>query len=228
MDLETLLKSPPKVHDWTPGSGVLTSSGLPEDVFRFMDQVLNSNMKSVETGLGISTALFAMRGCKHTCINPDVEETERLKNYCREMDISYSNVVFLPNTSDKVWFDLRGELWDFVLVDGCHGFPTPFIDWYFLSLGLKVGGYLLIDDTQLWTGQVLRDFLLTEDAWKLIPNLDAKTAVFQKVKEFDPNKEWIYQPFVIGLSNQTKPSRESFVVDFLRRIKRKLGRVLNN
>lgn len=226
MNLSELLSSPPKVHEWD-APGDFTSSGMEEHIFKFMDDVITPKTRSVETGLGISTALFAMKGCIHTCVNPDEPEIQRLKDYCSKNNISTGNVTFLAKRSDEVWFDLRDKTWDFVLVDGCHGFPMPFMDWYFLSIGLKIGGYMVIDDTQIITGGMLKDFLMMESAWKLVAPVSQKTAVFQKVTDFNINNEWAFQPYVKSKTEELENAKKPFPMDFVSRVKRKLIKILS-
>ena len=61
-------------------------------------------------------------------------------------------------------------------------------NWLYCAARLIIGGILVIDDTQLWTGAVLRDFLLLESEWKLEASF-AYGAAFRKIGEFR-NKEW--------------------------------------
>jgi len=195
-DLDIILNTPPKVHDW--GTGELSSSGMPSEVFKFMDDVINSDCYTIETGLGISPAVFAIKESKHTCITPDGPEIKRLKEYLSNINVSDKNITFLCKKSCDVWFDLKDfKSWDLILIDGLHGFPTPFMDWYFFSQGLKINGYLIIDDTHIATGKYLQEFLKKEESWKLINSFYGKTAIFQKVKEFDHNKEFINQPYIL-------------------------------
>ena len=226
MNIDELLKSPPKVHNWT-NDGQLTSSGLPEAVFRFMDKVLTPQTKSVETGAGISTVLFALKGCNHTCVNPDDEENQRLKEFCKENGVSTDNVTFVAKKSNDSWYELKDQAWDFVLVDGCHGFPTSIVDFYFLSLGLKINGYLIIDDTHIITCALLKDFLITESAWKLVEPFNSKTAIFQKVAEYDAANEWIRQPYVVTKTKELEDAKKPLSMDFASRAKRKLIRILS-
>lgn len=199
MDLKSILNSPPKVHDW--GSGELTATGLPSPVFEFMDKVLTKQSVSLETGMGISTAVFAIKSGSHTCVTPDKNEIERFKEYAVKNNFSLDNMRFISEKSCEVWNDLKDNSWDFILIDGSHGFPIPFMDWYFFSQGLKINGFIIIDDTHISTGRTLKDFLLKEDAWKLVPPFSKKTVIFQKIKNFDYNKEFSHQPYVI---EQTK------------------------
>jgi len=223
MTLTTLLSSPPKVHNWDT-SGELTSTGLPKEIFEFMDNVLTSESRSIETGIGISTALFALKAGKHICVAPDDNEIARLKDYAERNSISIANITFLCKKSYEVWFDLKDNTWDFILIDGLHGFPTPFMDWYFLSQGLAENGYLVIDDTHISTGKILKEFLLGEDSWKAVAPFSGKTAIFQKVKEFDYNKEFIYQPYIL---KETKAiNKYNKYRNLAKSVKRKLNKLL--
>jgi predicted O-methyltransferase YrrM len=75
----------------------------------------------------------------------------------------------------------EGPELDFVLVDGDHAFPTPFIDWYYAAERLRVGGRMMIDDIPLRTGAVLDDFLSTETTrWRAVRRLP-RTVVYEKL-----------------------------------------------
>lgn len=215
-NLISLLKSPPKVHDW--GSGELTATGMPIEVFEFMDSVLSHNSRTIETGLGISTAVFALKGSHHTCITPDSGEITRIKKYLKGKEISFGDIIFICKKSCDVWFDLKNYFgWDLILIDGLHGFPTPFMDWYFFAQGLKINGYVIIDDTHIATGKYLKDFLERDESWNLINSFYGKTAIFQKIKEFDPNKEFINQPFI--LSETQRINKYKRITDKARKLK---------
>jgi hypothetical protein len=193
MTLQDLLNDPPAVHHYQGKDQTLT---LPYEVLQYLEPRLNGGLTTLETGSGFSTVLFALTGTDHTCITPDRREVERVKDYCGRRGISCDRINFIVNRSDLVLPGLSGGEYDLVLIDGCHGFPTPFLDWYYTCGRLKVGGTLVLDDTHLWTGQVLRDFLRTEPEWKMTGLFLSRTAVFQKEKEYLPWKEWEQQPFV--------------------------------
>ena len=222
--LDTILNDLPKVHDW--GSGTLTSSGMPGEVFRFIDENVGPESRTIETGLGISTAIFSLKESKHTCITPDCAEIERLKEYLVEKNLPSANITFICKRSCDVWFDLKDfSGWDLVLIDGLHGFPTPFMDWYFFSQGLKLNGYVIIDDTHIATGKYLKEFLESDESWKLINSFYGKTAIFQKVKEFDYNKEFTHQPFI--LRETQKLNKHKRIKDMARSLKSKLKVLIN-
>ena len=195
MNVQTLLQNLPKLH--TDETGQPISWGLSDDVLYFIDKHVSDTSKTLETGAGISTIIFGLKGAKHTCIVPRKDEVERIKAYCAQQNISTQNISFEIDISESVLPCLEINNLDLVLIDGRHGFPTPFIDWYYASPKLKVGGILIVDDTQIWTGRILKEFLLLEPEWQLEEEFSDKTAVFKKLKEVSHWKEWNKQPYVL-------------------------------
>lgn len=125
----------------------------------------------------------------------------RIKEYCQKNQIYSDNIDFHVDISEKVLPSLPVNDLDLVLIDGRHGFPSPFIDWYYTCNKLKIGGMMMIDDTQIWTGAVLKDFLLSEPEWELKADLSSKTAVFVKLKEGSHSKTWSEQRFIADKSS---------------------------
>ena len=199
MNLKELLNNPPALHE--SGGRPITYT-LSDEALSFIDDHINSASKTLETGAGISTVLFAMKGTQHTCIVPDKAQVERIKEFCRPNQIPTEKIDFRIDGSENVLPQLRPTGLDLVLIDGCHGFPAPFIDWYYAGSGLKANGILIIDDTQLWTGDVLRQFLLAEAEWKHECDILSRTAVFRKLKECELLKEWPLQPYTLLHSKQ--------------------------
>ena len=86
---------------------------------------------------------------------------------------------------------------DLVLIDGRHGFPAPFIDFYYVAEKLNIGGLLIVDDTWVWTGDVLKPYLLSEPEWELEADFSPRTSIFRKLAHGSQTKEWIEQAFVV-------------------------------
>ena len=103
--------------------------------------------KTLETGAGVSTVLFALKGTQHTCIVPDQTQVQGIKEICNQNQISTDKIDFRIDGSENVLPQLRPAGLDLVLIDGCHGFPAPFIDWHYAGSGLKANGILIVDDT---------------------------------------------------------------------------------
>jgi hypothetical protein len=192
--LESLLNSCPGIH------GNVTY-GLESDTLHFIDSHLSADSRTLETGSGLSTLLFAYRSTHHTCVTPWQLEVTRIERHCADCGIPTDRLRFVVGSSDQVLPHLfqAGSL-DLVLIDGGNGFPLPFVDWLYSAPRLNVGGLLIVDDTHLWTGAVLRDFLSADPDWKLEASF-AHGAAFRKINAFQ-NKEWNEQPYVLKRSKQ--------------------------
>jgi predicted O-methyltransferase YrrM len=195
MTLDQLLSDAPALHG-PPGGTDLLTHGLLEEALRFIDRTIRAGDHTLETGSGYSTILFALRSAQHTCIVPQGQEVERIRAYCDERGISTDAVQFHLAPSEHVLPALDLEPLDLILVDGSHSFPQVFIDWFYTASALKIGGHLLVDDVHVWTGRVLRDFLLDEPEWAKIDELRGRTTIFRKDAEMDPDKLWTEQRYV--------------------------------
>jgi predicted O-methyltransferase YrrM len=206
MDLQALLDDPPLIHEC---DGKLLVWGMSRSILDFIDAHVNQNSKTLETGCGQSTILFAMKGAHHICINPWQSEVDRIKDYCVRHGIPTDRLDFRVDLSVNVLPKIADDQLDFALIDGAHSFPNPFIDWYFISSQLKTGGILLVDDIRIWTGRVLKDFLLGEPEWKLIGLFEENTAVFLKQHDYRTTKDWGEQPYVVQQSAPPPELRQS-------------------
>jgi hypothetical protein len=161
---------------------------------------MNAMMSALRRSWSLSTALLALLGAEHTAITPDEAEVRRLMTFCTRYGIPTSKVRFEIGYSQDVLPALApGEL-DLVLIDGSHAFPIPFIDWYFCASHLREGGLMLVDDIQLWTGRVLKEYLATDPGWRQEQSPD-RAVVFRKVMPFDQHVSWVHQPFMTARSS---------------------------
>lgn len=205
MDVNDLIRDDPKLDRDAQGKPV--SWGVPGDLLRFLDERVTSETNTLETGAGLSTIFFALKEAQHTCIVPDAVLVERIKEYCQARHVSTHNIRFCSGRSEEILPTLEIRNLDLVLIDGQHGFPVPFIDWFYTARHLGVGGLVVVDDTQIWTGAVLRDFLLREPGWELVGDFAGKCVVFRKLREFPENQVWFWQPFVVERSRQSRISQ---------------------
>ena len=226
MNLQDLLDDPPGVH---PFEGRLLAWGLPRPALDLIDAHVTPSSKTLESGSGLSTILFALKGAHHICITPFQEEVDRIRDYCALRGISLQNVDFRVDLSTNVLPNFGPRELDLALIDGCHGFPTPFMDWYFMASALKVGGMLIVDDVQIWTGRVLKDFLVSEPEWKLVEPSSDKTAIFVKEHHYHPWKEFEQQLYVVRqnrlldrkeftVSKGLRLLRQGQILELLRRV----------
>jgi Methyltransferase domain len=192
MRLQDILDDPPKLHG---GGDVLFA--LADEVLRFIEGEVTERSRTLETGAGLSTVVFALKRAVHTSIVPDASQAERIREYCLGHSIPIDGIHFEIGRSEDVLPRLTPSTLDLVLIDGRHGFPTPFIDWFYTSDALRVGGLLLIDDTLLWTGDVLKRFLQGEREWRLERDFFLQTAVFRKLADGSHSKSWTEQDYLV-------------------------------
>jgi hypothetical protein len=198
MDIDQLLADKPVIH------GDITHGLIPEAI-EHIGRTVKPGDRTAETGAGHSTIAFALTGATHTCIVPDPDEIAAIKRYCEAEGISLDRVTFHADVSERVLPAIGLEELDLALLDGSHSFPQVFIDFFFMGSPLKPGGTLVVDDIHLWTGRVLRDFLVEEPGWDQVAELRGRTAVFLKTDAWDPNAVWYDQPYVAKRTGFGKP-----------------------
>jgi predicted O-methyltransferase YrrM len=230
--LNQLLQDAPAIHGPAGGTDLLTH-GLLEEALRFVDATISAGDRTLETGSGYSTILFALKGARHICIVPNQPEIDRIRDYCHDNSIVTDGLDFHVAPSERVLPSLELDPLDLVLVDGSHSFPQVFVDWFYTAGALKVGGHLLVDDVHVWTGRVLRDFLAEEPEWTKLDELRGRTAIFRKDADVDPDKLWTDQRYVmrktgIGLPTMARQSlsmlRHGQGGELLGQVRARLGR----
>jgi predicted O-methyltransferase YrrM len=194
MNLSDVLNDPPKPHE--DGQGGFMVMGLTETALEFIYQNVDESCATLETGCGLSTAIFALKGSRHIVIAPAPGEFEIIKSYCRDRGIATAQINFITEPSQNALPALELPSLDLVLIDGGLGFPTPYIDWFYTAGKLKRGGLLIVDDVWLWSCQVLRDFLVQQPQWEFVAEYEERTAVFRKIEDGSEWLEWTQQPLV--------------------------------
>lgn len=199
--LDAVLADPPTVHV-DDVSGVATTFGLLPAALHWIVERIGPEHRTLETGCGLSTIAFALTGAEHRCVVPEPSEPERIRTYCAERGISTDRCEFVVERSEEYLpraTDL-GPL-DLVLIDGSHSFPQVFIDWFYVADHLSVGGHVIVDDTHVWTGHLLRDFLAAEQEWEIASEWYGRSVALRKIAETDRDKLWLDQPYVAARSS---------------------------
>ena len=194
MDFEALLLHPPSLH--TDRNGNLVSWRAGERLLRYMNAKLTEGDVTLETGAGLTTIVFAMKRCSHTVVVPDQGQADRIREWCTANGVQSDSLTFAVQPSEDVLPHLDPGPLDLVLIDGGHGFPTPFIDWFYAGRRLRPGGTLIVDDMNVWTSRVLHDFLAKESQWRI--DHAAAFEFFAATREaVGPAGEWLDQPYVL-------------------------------
>ncbi len=79
---------------------------------------------------------------------------------------------------------------------------------------------VILDDTQLLSVAIVRDFLSSDPAWR-VEFQSSKAIAFRKVSESMHNVAWYMQPFV-ARSYSAPASRSSSLLSLFRGLKRRL------
>lgn len=196
MNVSDLLSFHPQLHQDEHGEPI--SWAIGDDVLRFISDHAVEGSRTMETGAGMSTIVFANSRSAHTAIAPSSDEFNKIRAFCRIHDIDLSQTNLVEGYSETVLPGLINTCQlDLFLVDGRHAFPSPYIDWYYGARMLRVGGIMVVDDTQLLTGAVLRDFMTEDDFWEIVVDF-SKTTVFRKIRDGFESVEWNQQPYIMS------------------------------
>lgn len=212
--LESLFAARPDFHAWQDGRPANWS--MSPDVLRYLGSCLEPTMRTLETGAGASSVVFAIRGTQHTCVTPDRAEAQRIEAYCEQAGIRHS-ITFIHDPSDHALprSPLIPDTLDFVLIDGAHRFPMAIIDWHYAAARLSVNGVVAVDDVQLPSVRILYDFLMVEDEWELTRTIGG-TAFFRHVRATTTENDW--QGQMINRPHLLAQAREPRWRSLLRRV----------
>jgi MoaA/NifB/PqqE/SkfB family radical SAM enzyme/precorrin-6B methylase 2 len=187
-----IIRNQPKLH--VDEKGNPASWGIESDLIEELPRWLRPDDRTIETGAGLSTVMFCAMACDHVVITPDSDEVDRIRDLCRTRNISLDRCEFIVDTSDRALPTIEGEF-KVALVDGNHGFPTPFLDWYYLAQRLETGGLMVLNATAIFTVKTLVEFMAEDPRWEQVVVLGG-SAVFRKLTHDVRNPEWNQQPFV--------------------------------
>jgi len=182
-------------------SGGNACYAIDPEVLRFLADSISPSSKTLETGAGLSTLVFALRVTAHIAVTPSKPEISSIRDYAADNGISLDSVHFICEPSEE--YLPRCELadLDLVLLDGKHAFPWPMVDWFYTADRLKQGGLMIIDDAQMRSVGVLRDFMAADPAWNLVRDFAGKTLVFRKMRPLIHDIAWHMQPWnMVGSS----------------------------
>ncbi|HEY5110518.1 MAG TPA: class I SAM-dependent methyltransferase [Acidimicrobiales bacterium] len=169
--VDTVIADPPPVHPEKP-TGVVWRTQT--SCYRFIADQVGRGSRTLETGAGLSTVLFAAWGCDHLAVVPFPDEAVAVEAYCDSHGIDRTTLRFDLRPSEVALPTLVGDReLDLVFVDGCHGYPMPVVDWFYGAGMLRSGGVLVLDDLQLPQVRNLVDtFLDSDPRWERLRATD--------------------------------------------------------
>jgi hypothetical protein len=186
-----VLADPPQVHPGTNGAWSTDPA-----CYEYMAHIAKPGIRTLETGLGVSTALFALWGCEHTCVVYRQAEVDACRQYLTSRKISDERITFHVGPSERILPNLELQDLDLVFVDGCHGFPVPTIDWFYAASMLRAGGVAVLDDAQLLQVRLgLFEFLNRDPRWTRTRRR-RKWVAYQRQESGALSEEWAQQAFL--------------------------------
>jgi hypothetical protein len=204
-------------------------SALP-DTLNLLHDLVSPGDRTVETGSGASSIVFAAAGARHLAISPDAVEHARIADYCDQIGVALDAVTFNAGCSDRVLPALPAEeRFDVAFIDGKHAYPLPTVDFHYIEQLLVVGGVIVLDDVPIRTVRGVYDFMASSPCWELVAIADDRAAAFKKVAAAPLDDDWRFQS-----DNQSYPDF-SFVPiqrrarldaeEYVGRAKRRLGAI---
>jgi hypothetical protein len=183
-------RDPPPVHDGAP-TGVWAAA---HDCLEFIGRRVHPGTRTLETGCGATTIIFAAAGAQHTAVFLNESEGAAVTTWCGRHGIDLGTVTLRAGSSSAVLPTLDPGPLDLVMVDGCHGFPFPQLDWYYAAAHLVDGGILIVDDTQLAAPYELRRYLEHDPRWERL-HVGSQWVAFKRLGQGSLDEEWTDQPF---------------------------------
>ena len=186
-----VLADPPQVHPCASGAWSTDPA-----CYEYMATLAGPGARTLETGLGVSTVLFALWGSQHTCVVYSEAEVAACRRHMESRGISAGRITFHIGPSERVLPNLALDNLDLVFIDGCHGFPLAAIDWFYAASMLRADGVIVLDDAQLPQVRLgLFDFLNRDPRWARTRRR-RKWAAYQRRESGTLAEEWERQPFL--------------------------------
>jgi len=191
--INKIIASPPQVHVNSP-LGVWRTD---RRCYEFIERNVSSGDRTMETGLGISTALFAAWGTEHTCIIGDEREVSVLREYVTVQGWSTDRLNFvMGNSADVLPGFVPPAPLDLYLIDACHAFPFAALDWYYGARWLRVGGMVVFDDMQIpAVANTVGWFLDADPRWETVER-NGRWAAYRRLSESGFVEEFTEQLFL--------------------------------
>src|SRR4051794_26807395 len=98
MDIVERLEKDQPIFHW---GGTRCWNAAP-NTLREIQRSVRRGMRTLETGCGASTAVFAANGAYHTIVSPTHDEHERVRSYLDKIGIDSSQLTFEVGFSDDV------------------------------------------------------------------------------------------------------------------------------
>jgi hypothetical protein len=201
--LTEYLDNMPNLHTWDDGA-TWNTGGFSRYYLDPVHELLapaGKRLSFIETGAGNSTIFFLMHcPARVVSIAPDGQLFDRIRSYCTEHRISDAPLEQYVEGSQWALprIAVRSDpVFDFALVDGQHGWPMVFVDFYYVNYLVRPGGFIMLDDTQLYSVNELVKLLREQPGYEVALDM-GKVVVFRKTAVQRELPDFGGQPYIIG------------------------------
>ena len=204
--IDRLLNNLPMLHFW---HGEFSYGGFDKAVvgslFWELFPALPEAPVIVETGAGLSTLAFlAARPSRlvTVSVDPDGGLERRIREWAGANDFPLESLQYINGLSEYHLPAVAqtGLQADVCMMDGGHGWPTVFVDFCYLNMCLKKGGFLVIDDLHLYSVSQLLLLLKHQPGWTLHHRPGPKTIIVRKDTAEPLMPDFGGQPFILNNS----------------------------
>src|SRR5215213_777299 len=192
MDKQTLRYD---IEDWAGNPAIISIDHEEADLLRrTLDDPNIKDTLEIGCALGESSVVIcqARRGT-HTIIDP-FQSTDWRNSGVKRLDEMGADYELIEAVSELVLPDLlqKGRRFDLIFVDGWHTFDQTFLECYYATRLLRVGGYLVVDDTTMMSVRTALDYFRAYDCYKLhdAVGLELRKSLKRKLSRIIP-KSWL-------------------------------------
>jgi precorrin-6B methylase 2 len=199
--VDGIIDNPPKLHFWENewNVGGFHTNHARALVSYALGQRDRRALKVVETGAGLSTAIFLALGAAEVIsVAPDRDLFARIRGYLDSIGVEWKNLQAHEELSEEVLPGIAAAHVndiDVGLIDGGHGWPTVFVDFCYINKMLKPGGTLFIDDLQLHSVHELFELLKQQYGFQFVEQIN-KLAIFKKTADIRYLPDFGAQPYI--------------------------------
>lgn len=208
----------PLLHSWDRGQTWNTGGFGAKELacFHRLAGGATGGLSIIETGAGNSTITFLhTKPRRLITIAPDEALFARIRDYCRKNNLDETPFTTVVDRSEIalpriVHEELSaGRHYDIGLLDGGHGWPTVFVDFCYVNMLLRKGGFLWVDDVQLHSVKELARLLTQQPGFRLVEDL-GKVLAFEKLTDEPLLADFGSQPYIVDKTSKYKQTENQF------------------
>ena len=192
MDKETPLYD---IAGWAGNPEIISIDGEEADLLR--RTLGDPNIKdTLEVGCafgGSSVVICQANRGTHTILDP-YQSTDWQNAGVKRLDEIGADYKLIEEVSEIAMPDLlrKGRKFDLIFIDGWHTFDQTFLECYYATRLLRVGGYLVVDDTFMMSVRAALDFFRAYDCYKFhdAVGLELKKSFKRRLARMIP-KSWL-------------------------------------